>query len=226
MFHDQGNTHLIDLEKTFLEACRKSDYTKVRACLDLGVNVNAEDSNYEFGLILAVLRNDIELCEMLLGHPGIHVNQTYFDDYTGERYTPLMMSCVRGHEEITQKLVSHPEICLDIQYDLGYPAAFMAVKYGHIGCVRILSMQNDVNWNLFPNGDTVLTYTLKERKTDVAKLILSIPNLDIDIDHLKRQGVHEAAVDLCKQGGASYQLAKLLNSNNRPECPVLKQKKY
>ena len=125
MFPDQGNRHLIDLKDTFIFACRENNITKVRACLDLGVDVNVKFGDL-FGLILAVLRNDIELCEMLLGYPGIHVNQTYFDDYTGERYTPLMMACVRGHEEITQKLVSHPEICLDIQYDLGYSAAFMA----------------------------------------------------------------------------------------------------
>ena len=69
-----------------------------------------------------------------------------------------------------------------------------------------------------------------EKKREIAKLILAVPNLEIDIDHLKRRGVYEAAVDVCKQyfdeklGGASNELVKLLNSIKRPECPV-KQKK-
>ena len=75
-----------------------------------------------------------------------------------------------------------------------------------------------------------MTYALKERKTSIAKLILTVPTLEIDIEYLKRQGVYDAAVDVCKQhfdeklGGGSNELVKLLNSINRPECPVNRNK--
>ena len=148
MFED----HLLDLEETFLKACRENDRTKVKACLDQGVNVNEKDFYMESGLILAVSRNNIELCEMLLGHPGIDVNQIDFNEDT-----PLLVSCKWGYEEITQMLVSHPGIDLNFQNNDEYTAAFMAVECGHIGCVRILSMQNNVNWNLVPRCDVPIT---------------------------------------------------------------------
>jgi len=266
MFQDQGNRHLIDLEETFLKACRENDRTKVRACLDLGVNVNAKNMRWLCsGLMFAVINNNIDLCEMLLGQPGIDVNQFFQDGDQNANPTALMVSCSLGREEVTQKLVSHPGIDLNFQDNDGKTAAFMAVEEGKIGCVRILSMQNNVNWNLFPrcdspitfyaisqdnqeilkillnissinwnlkgiDGDTALAYALIGRKTEIAKLILTVPNLEIDLDHLKRRGVYEAAVDVCQQyfdeklGCASNELVKLLNSRNRPECPVCYEK--
>ena len=58
---------LIDLEETFLMACRENDRTKVRACLDLGVNVNAKNISGWFGLMWAAFHNFFDLCKMLLG---------------------------------------------------------------------------------------------------------------------------------------------------------------
>ena len=79
MFLDQGNRHLIDLKDTFIYACRENNITKVRACLDLGVDVYVKFGDNVFGLIFAVIENYIELCETLLGQPGIDVDRILYD---------------------------------------------------------------------------------------------------------------------------------------------------
>ena len=248
-------TTSINLSETFLKACDENDLQKVRACLELGVDVNTKDK-YNAGLHYAASNNNIELCEILLSQHGIDVNQVNSDGQTA-----LMVSCLNEREEITQKLVSHPGIDFNCQDRDGFTAAYYAVDSGNIGCVKILSMQNNVNWNLFPpnrqtitalaiernnqeilrmlinissinwnlrGGDehSALTLALKSGKTDCIKILFTVPTLEIDIDHLKRLGVYEAAIDACQQhfiekmGGANKELVKLLNSVNKPECPV------
>merc|ERR1712130_1017300 len=84
MFNNARNDQFINLSETFLEACAENDQQKVRACLDLGVDVNSKDLGNDdwFGLLYAANHNYIELCEILLGQPGIDVNQTSNSGYT------------------------------------------------------------------------------------------------------------------------------------------------
>ena len=65
----------LSLEDTFLKACQENDLTKVRACIDLGVDVNFEGHDGDFGLLISAGRNHLELFDVLLRHPDIDVNK-------------------------------------------------------------------------------------------------------------------------------------------------------
>ena len=93
-----------------------------------------------------------------------------------ERKTALMVSCILGHEEVTQKLVSHPGIDLNFHANDGFTTAFITVRKGKVGCVR---MQNNVNWNLFPRCDNPITiYAISQDNHEILRILLNISSIN------------------------------------------------
>jgi len=91
-------------------------------------------------------------------------------------------------------------------------AAILAVRVENLQVIEILSKIGSVDWNRRNEKDeSAFSIALKKKDKEVIKLILSnVSHHDIDIEHLKRQNVHEAAVKACQQ----YITEKVADINN------------
>ena len=78
------------LSNKFLESCQNNNLEDVKACIQLKVDVNVKrkDCSKYFGLSYAAWNNFLDLCDVLLSHPSIDVNNKDSDDETA-----LMRSC-------------------------------------------------------------------------------------------------------------------------------------
>ena len=67
-------------------------------------------------------------------------------------------------------------------------------------CIRVIQGIKCVDWNLRNKDDeSALIWALNGERKEIINLILSVPDLEIDIDHLKSKDVFEKAVEACKE---------------------------
>ena len=88
------------IENTFLKSCQKGDLKKVKACIDLGADVNVidEDGTWKwFGLKYAAYYNYRDILVTLLSHPDIDVNAKDIFNMTA-----LMIACIMGNIQTVQ----------------------------------------------------------------------------------------------------------------------------
>ena len=95
------------IEEVFLNSCRTLNMKKVKACIDLDVDVNcthdmrsfdycvSEDKIRNFALKYAVEQNSEELCDLLLQHPDINV-----DNRDEDGRNVLMTACKIGKKKM------------------------------------------------------------------------------------------------------------------------------
>ena len=81
---------------------------KVRACIQLGVNVNHQTDNGMSPLFIAIAKKNLEIFNMLVSCPQIDVNKIWLDN--GFSFTPLMYACGVGAVDMVKSLLSVPGI--------------------------------------------------------------------------------------------------------------------
>ena len=178
------------IDEEFLGACERNDLGKVKFLLDQGADVNywtnIDDETgldvFDYGLKYAATRNYPELCDLLLAHPDIDVDNLWYD--TGP---PLKLAVDYGHTEIVRKLVKAPGIDLNQQSDDGGYAALSAVHSPlshdvNLEIVKILSETEGVDWNLEDDyGRTAFMMALElpgKKGVRCLKLLRNVPSID------------------------------------------------
>ncbi|OAF71639.1 Ankyrin repeat domain-containing protein 45 [Intoshia linei] len=108
---------------------------------------NALTSNI---IMQCVLQNDMNrLAELLSYDPTmedvyekIQIDLINVDEHNFK--TPLMMSCMLGRSEILKELLKCEKIDINYYNSLGYTAVHLAVVWGQLDCIKLLT-QNNVN---------------------------------------------------------------------------------
>ena len=118
------------LKQLFFDSIEEKDIEKVKACIILGVNVNAIKEETP-ALIYAIENYDI--LELLLSLPDIDVNET---DRSGD--TAFTLACWRGYLDAVRRLSYVPGIELNIQDEDGDTPAICAVDDDRVECVKVL----------------------------------------------------------------------------------------
>ena len=128
-----SNTTVKDL---FLSACKKNDIITVKRIQWLLPDVNWRDESNSgwTGLHYAANCNYGRLLDLLLGQPGVDVN--IFTN--GNKLTPLMVACSKGHKNIVRTLSRAPGIDLNLKSCYGNTALHYAVSYRHPRCLEVL----------------------------------------------------------------------------------------
>ena len=109
------------LGKEFLQYCDDNKLEKVKACLTLEVDVNTVSEEGErSGLTIAAEKNNIELLNILLSHPGIEINKTVTlkSDEDGGKSVwsvsvsalALMFAAWYGNSAVVARLVQEEQI--------------------------------------------------------------------------------------------------------------------
>ena len=82
----------------FIGACERNELNKVQSLLIFDVDVNWMLNGWS-GLHIAAEDNYGELLELLLAQTGVDVNIR-----NNTNWTPLMVACISGHEDIVRRL--------------------------------------------------------------------------------------------------------------------------
>ena len=171
----------------FLESCQSNDVNKARQTLLLGADVNwrREDSGYA-GLHYAAGRGNGELLELLLNQTGVNVNIT-----KNKNWTPLMVACYWGHDNIVRKLCRAPGIELNLVAQNGDTALNIAVYENRLQCVEVLRTARDVDWNVrSKSGDSPLSMAVEFGLSEILLTILSVSEPHLDLSVTNRDGKH------------------------------------
>ena len=184
------------LRHTFLYACSKGMVETVKECIENDVDVNCKlgtkEKNFtfvpfpkhfqiysgDFGLILAARQNHVDVCEILLSHPKINVNNR-----DRRNRTALMESCSKGHSQITKLLINSPKICVNCKgFGEGLNAVMEALRFrrtGNLNCLRALAQVDGLDWNVRNNlGDTAVIWAAKNGNCESIQILKSKSIID------------------------------------------------
>jgi len=146
----------------------------------------------------------------------------------GGRY-PVTMAAEWGCAGTLEIMLALPpgRVDLNVQNKAGKNIAWLAVQNRSFGdplrCVQLLARDERINWNTQNiSGDTPLMFCLKNNLTEMAKIILSIPSVDLHIrnndgkypEGIAREQNQRDILDLMKSGG------EIRLEDRMPECLV------
>jgi len=97
--------------------------------------------------------------------------------------TPLYCALSMGYSEIVDLIVQQPNIDYNVKSNIGKTLGYVAVRGGDVKCVETLAaLERCDSWN-FPDrdGDTPIMKALNERKTEIVKILLRCPRVNLDV---------------------------------------------
>jgi len=216
------------LKELFIEAVKERNVEKTRACINLfDADVNEYD-NDGFPILFTAMQNS-NLLELFLTHPNIDINSKNHN----LNLTALIFACSLGRPDAVRRLCKVPGIDLNYQETtLGCTAAMFAVMRNDEDCVKILSTVPGVDWRLESNnGLSPITLAIKLGHTEVLRILLTIPSIDLNATDVTHTAVKSDTA-------SSVQCLELLSRDSRinwnvrnaeGETPImytLKHKKY
>ena len=129
-------------------------------------------------LILASDRGDLALVRDLVGQ-GVNPNAQI--PYYLVGVTPLMAAAEMGREDVTQFLLSLPNIKPDARDDDGWTALSLASLKRHLNIVKLLLEHGADPEAVQPDsGTTLLMAAAREGWEDVAQFLLSLPDINME----------------------------------------------
>lgn len=208
---EQGN---VDVVKFFLEYPGFDVNTKDKEMRELrryrGPSFSYPEVRYYFRtpLYVAAEQGQSEIVKLLLQNPKLDVNlgsgcKCYPEEYS----SPLCIAAKNGHTEVVKLLLTHPNIDLNAGHnrDVRTPLC-LAAEYGHADVVELLLAHPNIDVNMsslyFDEfvvnyrgwlGDILtlespLWFATKNGHTEVMKLLLSHPDVDVNLGNYDRQG--------------------------------------
>ena len=142
-----------------------------------GIYLNSQDSSGCTAAGNAVDMKDLACVKILSTVAGVDWNIK-----SEEGISPVMKAVLLGQYHILQILLNIPSIDVTGTDFIGRTIAQMAVEadgYGSLECLELLSRDSRVNWNTEDaNGDSPLMYTFKNKKSDMFKILMSVPSVD------------------------------------------------
>lgn len=164
-------------------ACLHGREKMVLRLLQTGrIELNCADESGWTAIHYAVLWDHSACLEVLRGATGLDWNVR---DRRGR--SPLLLAAGLGRVDAMEWFLSLPHELLDLtESDRdGKNCTWLAVENkgllaDPLGCVQLLSQDCRVDWNTRnKTGDTPLMYCLKNNKTEMAKILLNNPRVDI-----------------------------------------------
>ena len=161
------------------EAIKNNNIARIKELLDSGIDVNSQNDDGWTPLHEVCENNNIEIVKLLLEQPNIDVNAK---DYDG--WTPLSIACINHKLENVKELLSHPNINVNAKDYKGKTTLYHACRGGYPKVVVKLLLEHpniDVNLQDY-KGMTPLYVACKSKNIEIAKLLLSIPDIKINFN--------------------------------------------
>ncbi len=159
-------------------------------------------SDQDTALSLAVKDGHKEIVTMLLKHPDIDVNATYF--------TPLTRAIQRDDEDMVRLLLKHPKIKVK-EHNMMSPL-FTAVVNGREEIVKLLLKKGaDINEKTL-QSTTPLIASVLFGQPRITNLLLNQPNIDVNA----RNYEGKTALDIAEEFGYK-KIVKLFHAKLKPQ---------
>lgn len=201
----------VDRTQQLTDAAAAGDGSRVKALLEQGADVNAENKDGETALIRAAQGGQVEMMRLLLGE-GADPNKT------GRRGIPVLMIAV-GPEGTTEtaKMLLNEGADVDARNEYGIPALSTAVSFGNREVVKLfLDKGADPNarWR-FPasaGSNSILNEAVHQGDTEIMTLLL---NAGGDVNWKEEDGYTTLtlAVELGNAGMVKFLLDKGADPN-------------
>ena len=197
----------ITLKELFLEAVQEGNIDKLRSC-SLGADawlVSMEKTLKEL-FLQAVQEGNFDKIGPCINLGG----DAWF----------LSIAIQRGQIDMLKILLQIPSIDLNadriVGMNNGLTIAQIAVKSeapGSIECLELLSRDTRVNWNITyrDNEDAPLLYVLKNRKSEMFKIMMTVPSIDFSV---LENHMDPFILDCLRQ------VPHLTSRVATPECPI------
>ena len=179
-------------------------------CRAPGVDVNLSNQLDNTALIQAVRGNNLELVSFFRDHvPTMDWNKN----------SPVVDAVQEGNVEILQIFLQVPGLRLTNLSGSDSSLSAVAVKSVEgdpAGCIRLLSQDPRLSWNepCLDNGESPLSFALQQRRREIVKILLEVPNIDPSSITAPRH-IEVMRSVMCE---AVAQLNRRLSQV--PECPV------
>jgi len=152
----------------------------------------------------AVIRNNQDCVKILSTVPGVDWRLE-----SNNGLSPITQAIKLGHTEILRILLTIPSIDLnatDVTHIVQSDTA------SSVQCLELLSRDSRINWNVRnAEGDTPIMYTLKNKKSEMFKILMTVPSIDFSV--LQNQ-MDPFILECLKQ--VPHLAARVVS----PECPV------
>lgn len=159
------------ISEVFMKACEERDFKKIRACLDLEVDINCRDSDNHSALYkslsLSYHPSNRKISDFLIEHPDLDVDQINEEKI-------LNVACYNGGEDQLRKLCELP----GIDVNAGYPVR-LAVLIRNVAAINILAENSALDWNGVSFINSPIFLALENGHADIVELLLSQPSLDL-----------------------------------------------
>jgi len=169
-------------------ACSAGNYTIVSRLVQVpGLDINYQEDGFHTPPLKdgwtaahwASVRGHTE-CVRILAETG-KVNWNMRERIRGR--TPLYLALAMGHSDIVDIIVQQPNIDYNVKDEDGDTLGHAAVRWGDVKCVETLAAQESCDcWNVpDSNGDTPIMLALNEGKTEIVKILLRCPRVNLDV---------------------------------------------
>ena len=114
--------------------------------------------------------------------------------------TPLYWALEGGHSDKLDIILQQPNIDYNVKTEFGQTLGHTAVSRGGVKCVETLAAQERCQcWNV-PDwrGDTPIIMALKEGKTEIIKILLRCPRVDLNVVDINFQHLEDIARSVCE----------------------------
>jgi ankyrin repeat protein len=102
--------------------------------------------------------------------------------------TPLLLALKAGHFEIVRLLLTHNDICINLQDKSGHTALSIAARNGLDAIVRLLLKKNKIDVNLASaDGKTPLSYAAIGNHSIVMRLLLEREDIQLNLRDLHHE---------------------------------------
>jgi len=143
-----------------------------------GLDINYQEEDGDTAAHWASVRGRTE-CVRILAESG----RVDWNKADSEGRTSLYWALQYGHSDIVDIIVQQPNIDYNVKDEDGDTLGHAAVRWGDVKCVETLAAQESCDcWNVpDSNGDTPIMLALNEGKTEIVKILLRCPRVNLDV---------------------------------------------
>eukprot|EP00095_Tigriopus_kingsejongensis_P005436 maker-scaffold224_size251237-snap-gene-0.17 protein:Tk05436 transcript:maker-scaffold224_size251237-snap-gene-0.17-mRNA-1 annotation:"ankyrin repeat-containing protein" len=139
-------------------------------------NINAQYTNGNTPLILAVQGNNEIIVRLLLNHPDLKVNLRGLDGYTA-----LIRAC-QDRPDFVRMLLARADTEVNLANYFGTTALMYAIRCGNEEAVQHLLMRVDIEVNFQSrHGENALIEAVTYRRYEIACALISRDDVDVDV---------------------------------------------
>ena len=158
----------LSIEEAFLQSVEQKDHKKIKAFLNLEVNVNATLNKNGFPVLFKACEDPFMLNLFLSRGKEININCTHLN--TGE--TPLMWCSFFGLVDSARTLCDRTDIDVNKQNKKGQTAIMIAAISGHTDVVRILLSTPSIDLNIVDSeGKSIANHVVESNSPGAIKCL-------------------------------------------------------